>query len=120
MDDFNMPCPRCEGGDIGVEIVSYSEGRPATRLDPPEPPEVEWKITSSCEGCGLRQDLLEDGSLDDEEENKILDAITEAAFEHLDAKYQADADARADAEYEEWKDRELFGEDYPEMGSRDP
>lgn len=113
MGDFSMACPRCEGGDIGVEIVSSSEGRPGTRLDPPEPPEVEWKITESCEGCGLREDNLVDGSLDNEEGEEILDAITEAAFAHLGEQYQAEADARADRDYEEWKDRELFGEDYP-------
>lgn len=119
---FTMPCPsqgkrinawgaeedwEC-GGEIEVEITSYTREYPGSRTQPPEPAEVEWQIVGACPECGLNNDLTYDDSLPGME--RILEAITEQAFEEHAKEEEGARDAAADRAYEEWKDREL-GED---------
>jgi hypothetical protein len=93
---FETRCPReeCEG-TVEITITYFSLGHSD---DPPESDKIEWEISAPCEECGFKNS--------DEVSMTEYDHITHKAFEEMDDLREAGDDYK----YDEWKDRQLFGD----------
>jgi hypothetical protein len=101
--EFMVNCPNSEecGDDMKVVLTYYAAPEPMTRDYPGAPAEME--VEFKCETCGVDEETC---SLE------ALVRVEEMVEEEMFKEMEAAADAAAEAKYDEWRDRELFGEDY--------